>query len=275
MKVNKTIKQCFYFALITVASVCVLNSCSKDENNVSNNDSKVLNDFRNVINNNTNYTSNRKSSCVNFEMNPFDSIGIKHNATVKHFFEEGSLSGDISSLLQGLKKYANVEFTEEPGFYPEMIKSLKNKVYKEDMKYNPEFINTVGSHIPDIEKALVNSYFESLTGIKDVNQRISISKDAELFILDNKDLKDESKKRILTTFALYRHSTSFWDDKTNPQGLCMRQCDIIDAIGYYIATHGDFEDGVMEDGAAVNNYAATFSLIVGWLLWPFSSSPCN
>ncbi len=230
-----------------------------------------LSDFRNVVNNNANYIPNAKSIGVNFEMNPFDSIGIKHNVTVKQFFEEGYLAGDIATLIEGLK--AKVEFTKEPNFYPEMIKSLKSKTYTEDMKYNPLFINTVGEHIPEIEKGLVNSYFEILSGIKDVNLRISISKEAEIFILNNIELKDDSKKRILTTFALYRHSTSFWDDKTNPQGLSMRQCDILDALGYYIATHAEFDDGVMEDEPAVNNYAATFSLVIGSVLWPLS--PCN
>lgn len=73
-------------------------------------------------------------------------LGIKHNATVKHFFEEGSLSGDISVITR-FKSMQMLSSQKSLWFYRNDKSCLKNKAYKEGYEYNPEFINTVGSHI--------------------------------------------------------------------------------------------------------------------------------
>ncbi len=276
LKLNKMRKISIILIMIVAFASCSKEDLSStiSENkitNTSNNYKTLVEDFEQVFN--TEYTINLKENNLRYEINPYDSIGFKHNITIDLIFTEGFLSKDISYLLEGLTKHTGLTFTESPDFYPIMMKSLAKMVYFSDMSYNPFFINTIGGNFPEIEKSVINLFFGNIISIKDPNERIFKSKKAEEFIINSSDFSNESKKRILTTFALYRYSTYYWSDKKNPLGLCMQQCDLIDAIGAYIATHADFPDGVMEDGADVNNYASAFSSIIGFVLWPLSV-PC-
>ena len=153
---------------------------------------------------------------------------------------------------------------QTPDYYEEMIKDVNNKIYDDNFNYKESCVNYLRD-FTDNEKEIINSYFVKVKQIKDLFERIAFSKAAEKEVL-NLELTNKEKQRILTVFAIYRYSTYYWN--TSEKYAYAANCDIVDAIGYYVALYGEWPYGFIEDGKDAYAFAGSFSVLWTNILSP-------
>jgi len=245
--------------------VLVILSCSDES--LSNSNQSVAseyNDFLNTLSQEFN-EYHLKDLIIENPKNPYDSIGINHNAVLTEVYSDSNLNKTLSEVMQIFKDDYGVVFLQTESYYAELMESTINRVYYEDGKYNPEYINNTDS-ITSTEKEIINDYFKTMKEIPELEKRIVLTKESESFIL-NSQLSDEVKKRILTIFSLYRYSTYFWSGFDNKS--LVIDADLLDAIAEYAALHVDPESPYaanFQDGKDVHLFASSFSAIASIIL---------
>jgi hypothetical protein len=259
---------------ITIATCfIILSSCNKNEESAKTTNNNIsmeetINNFNNVLKKASSSIKNnpQKDIIVSNENNPYDNNGALHNNILEYLDENNYLSGELPQLIEAITEETNIVFTEDPEFYIDLIDTLNSLIYNENGSYNEAFVNSAIIGIPNIEKSTLNNFFDYISSIDDLNERIIVSKAAEDFVLESDEYNADTKKRLLTSFAIFRYSTFFWNDKYSETYVSMRQCDFIDAFGEFIAQNVEFPVGVIEDGSDVYRYAALFSAITGNVL---------
>jgi hypothetical protein len=205
--------------------------------------------------------NNRGNNCEN-SLNPFDHHGIEHNSILSHLHDIEATQGDLSHLISEFEDHTNLEVYKSPSYFEQLVSDIKSEIYDSNYEYIPDFMNSFQGRLPQLEINIVNSYFETIAVCDTLDVRINMSKAAESFVINSDSLTSESKDRMLLTFALYRHSTCFWDSEQDDDRNPLKMCDIFDAIGAYIAMNDpDIPVGVIENGAEVNEFASLFSAV--------------
>jgi hypothetical protein len=241
---------------ITIAGGLVFNACRKnveDAHNIEIEFKKILND-----------TKPNRNQDIAFYDNPFNFQGEKHNQLLQMFFDKIYPNVDPTQYANAFVKMASLNI-DKPDAAAERILNLLKDIVSKDGYYNPKFINSL-SGITQTEKNIVNAYFEKMQQISDLNSRIALSKQAEDFIIKEKELSSQEKANILSTFAIYRYSTYFWNSKER-QTKYLSNCDIADAIGFFIATQTDLLEGTRweaQDGKDAYAYAGFVSNTVSF-----------
>ncbi len=235
-------------SLIILAGV-IFYSCSKEDKQI-NKTQNVVNDFKQIINN-VDITSFNKAIDVYFPENPYDSIGILHNIVLQKLNEQNLLlyNSNIKDVISSLEIIFNKTLNDND--YIGYVKQLKSEIIINEVDYNESFINSLNTLTID-EKEIVNNYFLTMFSTTDVGGIIAKSKAAEHFIINSNSFSNIEKERMLKTFAIFRHSSSFWADfnklKLNKH-LAKVLASAVDAISYYCAANcinvncDDFQDG--------------------------------
>jgi len=256
-------------ASLLLVSGVIFYSCTKDKN-IKESKKDIVNEFVETLNS-SKASFQSKSLEIGYPENPYDSMGIIHNNILEKVNNHNSLNTNIYEAISFLEHIFNKQLDDN--FYINEFKKFKLQIIINDTAYNTEFINSL-TNISNEEKGLVNNYFLILLHSKDINEVIYLSKVAELYIINNTNLSSKEKERILSTFAIFRNSSSFWV-KINPQKLSSWYNNLMFAVAdgvarYCIANciHVNCDD--FQDGKDVNMYTSTMSIMAYYGGGPWS-----
>jgi hypothetical protein len=229
---KKTNTRKFVVAL-GVASMLLLGNCqkSKTETTVHPKDSEeteILNRIKAGIaevSSQTHVTTNTTqgrlpSDYPGYVTNPYNNAGFEHNNYLEFIKSQPDFNPnhDIDANTQLFNRLRAAR-----GIAPQtkdvLIAAMKDIVYKlytktgNTVKYNTAIFDTYD--LTPFEKDVYKLYFSTMNDNQTaVDTRIALSKSIELNIVNSTNtsiLSDESKKRMLGMFSVYRYSTYYWN----------------------------------------------------------------
>lgn len=199
---------------------------------------------------------------VKFDKNPYEGAGITHNSALLDMNAAGAFQGDETNFLQICSKHTGFDWNSNPHQLQNTILLLNSKIWTDKGEYAPDFVEQL-SGTSNLEKEILNMYFEKMSSITDWKMRVELSKKAEEFVINSKDFKKKEKENLLSTFAVFRYSTYLWENQIQIPKIKSSQIsayNFYDARGEYLALHGLVDENItIEDGKDVHMYAASLS----------------
>ena len=241
--------------LIALVVAFFFTGCMKEKtNNIVGNFNKVLNEYQSK-------DDSKGSIVLEFPANPYDEQGKKHNDLLDRFFKEVYEKVEPSLYLETFFEMSGVQWQEKPEYYVDLMKKISTELYDKE-GYNPALVNE-NKYFSTFEKEILNAYFTKMFCLEKAEEKVELSKKAEEFILHEKEISKEERRRILTSFAIFRYSSSFWAPFLIKEEPAMRSiCSTLDAIGYWLARNTDVCPNC-QDGKDLYAYAAGYSFSVG------------
>ncbi len=155
-----------------------------------------------------------------FASNPFNSAGLEHNNYLDFMRSQPDFNSN-HDIEQNTRLFNRLR--ELRGIAPQtqevLIASMQNIVSQlytrngSNIQYKTSFFD--GLAIPALEKDIAKLYFSTMNGhLANVFERVALSKviEQEVNAITNTSLlPDESKQRLLASFAVYRYSTYYWN----------------------------------------------------------------
>jgi len=214
-------KKTFILTILTVlaAAFIIFASCKKENeitDNIAANFSKVLKDYESQGN-------SKNGINVAFPENPFDEQGQMHNDLLERFFKEIYGQIDSSLYFEKFLEMVDIPYTEKDfiAFFEKVGGDYYNK-----NGYNPTLINSCKLFSQN-EKEILNAYFTTMSVFTSANDKITLSKDAEEFVINEQGLSKEEKDLILYSMAIYRYSSYFWGEQPDFQLPCVEAWDAL------------------------------------------------
>lgn len=155
-----------------------------------------------------------------FTSNPFNSAGLEHNNYLDFMKSQPDfdpnhnieLNTRLFNRLRGLRGIA----PQPQSLLIADMQNIVSKLYTREgstIQYKISFFD--GLAIPTLEKSIAKLYFSTMNGQQaNVYERVALSKviETEVNAINNADLLSaESKQRLLSSFAVYRYSTYYWN----------------------------------------------------------------
>lgn len=153
-----------------------------------------------------------------FVLNPYNEVGMKHNDQLDSYrampsYSKTTVDAFVAEANEHLKTYPNLKVD---AFF------LKGEVGKLDgilfqtvngqKVFNSGFVNHIQGN--NLMKQIVLAYYEEMQNTNNVHLRIAKSKVAELFVRTiNQNLLggEQEKIKLLSSMAIYRYSTYYWN----------------------------------------------------------------
>jgi hypothetical protein len=168
------------------------------------------------------YFVETKSSSVDptFPTNPFDAVGVEHNVQLAAIHNHSGFVKDAETTLQ-IFNSNHRESTGKP-IITDLEDALSSTtdfisavIQNGELNYN--WINSL--NIPFLEKGTLTLYFQTMYSTDNIQLRVALSKVMEVAVKNSWLFNSASKERLLTTFAIFRHSTVYWSDFDGYAGL--------------------------------------------------------
>lgn len=210
--------------------------------------------------------NNKLNEDVSFDDNPFDRAGVIHNEFLETLMRYDFLNNDTLSFIQTINDITNFRL-QNLDVFRYVINVHYPSVFDQEGNYLSDAVEGL-NNIPSLERTTLNTFFNTLVELDNVNDKIIACKNAERFIKQSVNYSNEMKERLLTAMAIYRYSTYYWNNylSSESKGKCnwddIYNC--FDALGVYLAcNYGDeIEEsfGVsIQDGKDVYHYASMVS----------------
>lgn len=155
-----------------------------------------------------------------YSNNQFDYIGVNHNVQLGQIHNHPNFTKDAQVTLQVFNS-VHLSNTGKPIITDINAALSSTSEYFEAVVENGEvsetWINSLS--IPNLEKQTLNLYFATMYGTNDIQLRVNLSKGMELAVKNSFLHSSASKERLLTTFAIFRHSTVYWSTFDGYAGL--------------------------------------------------------
>lgn len=199
-----------------------------------------------------------------FSYDPHDAIGAEHNLKLAAIHDHADFELDVMNIL---------EIFDENTYRDNLTHPITNFVDAENTVTN--FVNTVLPNgepdyewfntldISKLEKDILVTYFQNMYSTNDIDLRIEMSKVVERIVADNATLSTDSKERMLIQFAIFRHSSHYWEnfDDYAAVGPFAAYCD---AVMMDLCLSGDFMPGGIDLSCSGSAYqfSQLFSAVV-------------
>lgn len=194
--------------------------------------------------------------------NPFDQVGINHNELLSEIRLHETNTVNICDVIGELVrvKGLSLNFTCSEVynvFMSEESKLINNGDYS-SVLFDELLTN---NKISSIEHQIVNTTLQFAFTMGNLTQKIALIKAAENFVANNQSLDQNSKNRILMSFAILKYSSYYWEVIEQEELICPPCVSYADAVGIWYAMNGDFPVGIIEDGKDVYAFGSFVSSI--------------
>jgi hypothetical protein len=240
-------KKLIYFVFAVALGVLIY-SCTKenDDNNVIGKDEKsnsIVQDLNTIFNNIKNNNSLSKLNViVENEENPFDNVGVDHNIALAHLMAQNYTDSTFCNSLSEMEREFEVEVNYNCQEVLSIIEDGKIKTFDSLGNYKTDLLDELlkDDKISENEYSIVNTTVESVFASNNLNEKIELLKVAEEYTMNSQILTEVEKFRILSTFAVYRYSSYYWEieqtERVNPIVA------VADALAMYWALHSELSE---------------------------------
>ncbi|PHR47973.1 MAG: hypothetical protein COA32_05430 [Fluviicola sp.] len=197
--------------------------------------------------------------------NPFDIVGEKHNEALDLIRSQSSSDFDICQLTDLINREYNLNNAFNCSDINNSFDSGKDLFFNGNNYSSQLFDNLLSNNeISTNERNILNSTTIAVFGANNMNQKIALLKAAENYTRNYPHISEESRDRILTSFAIFRYSSFYWeieeaDDVELACSVCVAAAD---AYAYYWALNSpDVDDNVIQDNATAYSFSSLVSRV--------------
>lgn len=233
---------------IGVIVLAVLYSCQKEPQNVAvpqSNSASLISEFKSKIasatieeNDNSSMENARsQNSYPAFPVNPYNNVGFYHNEyadiwTANQNYLTKNLDGFLGDVNSTLVKNKAIKIDAKSIYNSSIIVAQKHfMTVNAEIKFDPNSINSLPAN--QITKDLVLAFILDMEQTSNAHLRIAKTKVAEIFVNGtNEEIFGgrEAKVTLLSFFAIYRYSTSYWNFENNGSATMRPLGALMDAI---------------------------------------------